>query len=154
MKPWLCPSHCIRCLLQTVPLNISAVSTAQLPALQMIREMDWDGAKPDYLRRDASSLPAWVVNSKGVSLLPQRTTTLGTTQPITGEQSAAARFMQGSWDGHYKRRPLQGQCHALRDALVGCRAELGSGLGKGLDGPVPTPAGSQYPSGMKAYHRR
>ena len=96
MMPWLCPCRRISRLLQTVPLYISAVSAAQLPALQMIREMEWEGAKPDYLRHDTSSLPAWVVNSKGVSLLPQRTTTLGTAQPITGEQMAAACHARGS----------------------------------------------------------
>ena len=86
--------------LQTAPLNISGASTAQLPALQMIREMDWEGAKPDYLRRDASSLPAWVVNSKGVSLLPQRTTTLGTTQPIVGERGPGRVTTRGALQ-HY-----------------------------------------------------
>ncbi len=62
----------------------------------MIREMDWEGAEPDSLRRGASSLPAWVVNSKGVPLMPQRATTLGTTQHITGKRLAAVCHASGS----------------------------------------------------------
>ena len=98
----------------------------------MIREMDWEGAKPDYLRRDASSLPAWVVNSKGVSLLPQHTTTLGTTQPIPGEQVAAACHAGGPGVVTTRGDLCRGDGHAFKDALVGGGAGLGGELGKAL----------------------